>query len=128
MGVRHPSPVHGTTEENMGTKIATSLVVGMLLVPAIARAQGPDGAALYREQCRSCHGVVGNPPARARDEYPNIPSLADSAFMARLSEDSIVTVLRRGKGEDMRPFTSKLSAEEMRAVARFVRALPSRRR
>ncbi len=108
--------------------IAGLLIIGMLALPAAALGQGPDGAALYREHCRTCHGAVGNPPARARDEYPAIPSLADSAFVSRLSEDSIVTVLRRGKGDDMRPFTSKLSAEEMRAVARFVRTLPSRRR
>ncbi len=90
-------------------------------------AQAPDGQALYRRECRSCHGANGVPPQRAREQYERIPSLADSAFQARRTDDSIVAVLRRGVGRDMQSFTSKLNAGEMRAVVQYVRTLARRR-
>ena len=33
--------------------------------PAL-QGQQPDGQALYRKECKSCHGVTGVPPARDR--------------------------------------------------------------
>lgn len=111
----------------------TSLVVSVLFLAALcaqraaAQAPPPDGQALYRRECRSCHGANGVPPQRAREQYEGIPSLADSAFMARRSDDSVVAVLRRGVGRDMKSFADKLSAAEMRAVAQYVRGLSRRR-
>lgn len=91
------------------------------------QAQEPDGKALYREHCRSCHGANGVPPQRARDEYEHIATFADSVFMARRSDDSLVAVIRRGTGKDMKSFREKMSAEEMRAVAQYIRAFARRR-
>jgi mono/diheme cytochrome c family protein len=104
-------------------------VIGMLAVAGASRAaaQAPDGQALYRRECRSCHGANGVPPQRAREQYERIPTLSDSAFMARRTDDSIVAVLRRGLGRDMKSFSDKLTAEEMRAVVLYVRTLARRR-
>ncbi|MGH7520755.1 MAG: c-type cytochrome [Gemmatimonadales bacterium] len=88
-----------------------------------AAAPEPDGAALYRQQCRSCHGARGVPPARMVTLYPALKTLADSSLQAHLTTDSIVAVLRHGKGKDMKSFTDKLSPAEMLAVARFVKSL-----
>lgn len=109
-------------------------IVGAMLVvfaahPARAQtASPPDGQALYREHCRTCHGVAGKPTDFARRAYKRIPTLADSAFIAHRSQDSIVAILTRGAGDgkDMRSFKNLLTHDQMVAVAQFVRTLPSR--
>ncbi len=90
-----------------------------------ATAQEPDGAALYRQNCRSCHGAKGTPPARMATIYTTLKPIGDSAFAARMSVDDVVGVLQKGKGKDMKPFADRLSAAEMQAVAKFVRTLAS---
>jgi cytochrome c553 len=54
--------------------------------------------------------------------YPKLKSLADSALLASLSTDSIAAVTRTGVG-DMKAYADKLSADEIAAVARFVKTL-----
>lgn len=99
-----------------------------------AQTPPPDGQALYREHCRSCHGANGVPPQRARDQYANIATLSDSAFMASRSDDSVLAVMRLGagrgrqRGRDMESFRDKMTEPEMRAVIAYVRSMASRRR
>ncbi|HEY7686914.1 MAG TPA: cytochrome c [Gemmatimonadales bacterium] len=103
-----------------------ALVVGALLAVALPaarlEAQEPDGAALYKQHCRSCHGALGVPSQRMVTLYPKLKSLADSAYLASLSTDSIAVVTRNGMG-DMKAYADKLSASEIAAVARFVKTL-----
>ena len=104
----------------------TGLRLGMLamaLGAATAAAQAPDGAALYRQNCRACHGTAGTPSAQIRVVYKRIPSLADPAFQAARSDDSLVAVVTNGVGKDMKPFKGKLSHEETVAVVKYVRGL-----
>ncbi len=104
-----------------------TLVIGTILALTLgasrAAAQEPDGATLYRENCRSCHGAKGVPAQRMLSVYPKLKTLADSAFLAARSTDSIVAVIRHGAGRDMKPFAEKLSNEEMTALAKFVKTL-----
>lgn len=103
--------------------LAVGTVVALALGPSSAAAQAPDGAALYRQHCRTCHGAKGTPTQRMTGLYPGLRTLADSAFLAGRSVDSIVIVIKKGAGRDMKPFADKLSPEEMAAVAQFVRTL-----
>lgn len=110
--------------------VAAGAVLGLCLWASSVAAQAaaasePDGAALYRQNCKSCHGAKGVPPARMVTLYPTLKTLADSAEQARLTEQAIIAVLQHGKGKDMKPFTDKLSAAEMAAVAKFVKSLAS---
>lgn len=91
-------------------------------------AQQPDGQAVYRQECKSCHGVTGVPPARAKEQYAKIKALGDDGFVARLSADSIVTILKKGISKDMKSFTGKLSEAEMAAVAVYIKELAERRK
>jgi cytochrome c oxidase cbb3-type subunit III len=104
-----------------------ALVAGAILAlgwsASSAAAQEPDGAALYRQNCRSCHGGTGVPPARMITLYPTLKTLADSAFLRGRSVDSIAAVIRRGAGKEMKPFADRLSPAEIRAIATFVKAL-----
>jgi mono/diheme cytochrome c family protein len=98
-----------------------SIMVAALTALGTARAAGqtPDGQAIYREQCRSCHGAAGKPTQRALTDYKKIPTF-DATFLAARSQDSIVAVLRHGVGKDMKSFKDKLTAEEIAAVAKYV--------
>jgi len=86
-------------------------------------AQAPDGAALYREHCKECHGAAGRPPKQARDKYKDVKAL-DAAFLAGRSDDSVLAVLKRGvkDGKEMKSFKEKLSPEEMAALVKYVRS------
>lgn len=114
------------TRMNLRTRIAGALVAGTVLALGLgasrAEAQQPDGAALYKQNCRSCHGAQGVPTPRMATLYPKMKSLADSAYLASLSTDSIAAVTRDGIG-DMKPYKDKLSADQIAAVARFVKTL-----
>jgi cytochrome c oxidase cbb3-type subunit 3 len=102
--------------------ITLGVAVALAFGTSAAAAQAPDGAALYRRHCRACHGAEGVPSSGMTTAFPSLKSLADPAFLAARSEDSLVHVLQNGAGA-MKPFREKLSDEEMLAVARFVKTL-----
>jgi mono/diheme cytochrome c family protein len=109
----------------MGTAAATLLLAGLARQAA---AQEADGQAVYREECKSCHGLNGVPPARAREQYKRLKALGDSGFVVKLSVDSIVTVLKKGIDKDMKSFKDKLTDPEMRAVARYIKELAEKKK
>ena len=85
--------------------------------------QEPPGKAVYLANCKQCHGVLGQPTKAAERKYEHIASFTDGAFFDKRSDDSIVTVLKNGKGRDMKSFKDKLSDAEMHAVAQYIRTL-----
>ncbi len=107
------------------TLLAVAVILALGLGPSNALGQEPDGAALYRQNCRSCHGLKGVPPQRMLSIYPALKAIGDSAFLRTRSVDSIVAVLRHGAGRDMKSFADRLSPAEMTAIAKFVKALAS---
>lgn len=84
--------------------------------------QDPAGKAPYEENCRKCHGVRGVPPKTMKTKFPKIATF-DSVFFTKHSDDSIVTVLTKGKGQDMKSFKDKLTHEQLEAVAKYIRSL-----
>ena len=108
----------------MGIAAAGFVLAG---VARQALGQEPDGKAVYSEECKSCHGLNGIPPARAREQYKKIRALGDSGFVVKLSTDSIVAVLKKGIDKDMKSFKEKLSEPEMRAVAKYIKELAEKR-
>ncbi len=96
---------------------------GAPLAGAAPRGQDAPGKALYLEYCKLCHGVAGVPSKLMVRRFTSIPDLTDPTFLAQRSDDSIVVVLQRGVGRDMKSFTDKLSTDEMRTVAAYVRSL-----
>lgn len=109
----------------IGTTMATLLLAGATLRAA---AQEADGPAIYRQECKSCHGLNGVPPARAREQYKKIKALGDDGFVSKLSVDSIVAILKKGIDKDMKSFTGKLSDSEMRAVATYIKELAEKKK
>jgi mono/diheme cytochrome c family protein len=107
------------------TLLAAGVILALGFGSSKALAQTPDGAALYRQNCRSCHGLKGIPPQRMMSVYPSLKAIGDSAFLRTRSVDSIVAVLRHGAGRDMKSFADRLSPAEILAVAKFVKTLVS---
>lgn len=102
-------------------RLLGAAVVLASVVPTLA-AQAPDGAALYREHCKECHGAAGRPTKQALGKYKDIKAF-DVAFLGARSDDSLVAVLKHGAkdGKEMKSFKEKLSADEMAAVVKYVR-------
>ncbi len=89
---------------------------------AVVQAQAPDAKTLYDSNCKRCHGVRGTPPQTMKAKYPKI-AVFDAEFVAKHSVDSIAKVLTKGKNEDMKSFSDKLSKDEIAAVAKYVHEL-----
>lgn len=107
------------------------LTIALVTIPKAATllfAQQVSGEAVYKQECKSCHGLNGTPPARAREQYKKIEALGDEGFVSRLSTDSIVTILRKGLSKDMKSFTGKLTDPEMQAVAAYIKELAEKRK
>jgi mono/diheme cytochrome c family protein len=105
--------------------VAVGIALSLTIGTRTAAAQAADGEALYRQHCRTCHGARGTPTQRMVGLYPNLKTLADSALLAGISVDSIVALLKKGQGKDMKSFSDKLTPDQMAAVARFVKTLAS---
>ena len=102
----------------------TLLTLAFALASAgTAKAQAPaaDGKALFEKNCRKCHGD-GQPSPGIKKLFPEIP-IWDEAFFAKRTEADIVAVLTNGKGKNMKPWKEVLSAEEMAAIAKYIRTL-----
>src|SRR5450759_2873645 len=88
---------------------------------AATRQPEPTGKAPYEENCRKCHGVRGIPPKAIKAKYPKIATFNEGFFDKR-SGDSVVTILTKGKNQDMTSFKGKLSVAQMVAVAAYIRS------
>ena len=102
-----------------------SMLIALLVASGAvlaATAQEPDGKELYNANCKKCHGVLGTPPKTMKAKYEKIATF-DAEFIAKRTDDSVVKVLMKGKGDNMKSFKNKLSPPEMMAVAKYVREL-----
>ena len=99
----------------------------VLFAAASSRAatQAPDGMALFHENCKKCHGVIGKPPVAMQKKYEKIAEF-NAEFIAKRTVDSVVKVLTKGKGDDMKSFKDKMTPEEIAAVAKYVHELASK--
>ena len=87
------------------------------------RYQEPTGKVLYLKNCRQCHGATGEPSEQTKHKYPKIKTLSDDAFLSARSDDSLVAVMKKGAGRDMKSFSDKLTPDQMASVAKYVRSL-----
>ena len=93
----------------------------------LAMQQGADGRMLYLKNCRQCHSATGAPSSETKAKYAKIKSLNDSAFLASLPDYSILTVIKKGAGKDMKSFSDRMNNDEIVAVLKYVRTLPAKK-
>lgn len=80
--------------------------------------QQPDGKVLFEQNCRKCHGVKGTPPPSMKRMMPKIPTF-EATTLSQKTLQSVIEIVLKGKG-DMKPFTDKLSNDQVEAVAKYV--------
>src|SRR5690349_23470702 len=90
--------------------IVVTTLVALSMFAATARAQAPDGTAVFEKACASCHA---NPAADSR--APN------RAALAQLAPETILTALTTG---NMFRQGSQLSDADRRAVSGFLAGRP----
>ena len=87
-----------------------------------AAAFGPqkdDGSRVFAHSCASCHGADGKGVAGR-----NTPNFTDSRFQASLTDEQIFDAVMNGKpGTEMPAWRDKLSEQDIKAVASYVRSL-----
>ena len=86
-----------------------------------------NGAALFKRHCVMCHGAggQGDGPA-AKTLKGKLPSLADKATMAKLTDEQIHETITNGKKTEignMPALGKRLKPEEITDVVNFVRTL-----
>jgi mono/diheme cytochrome c family protein len=80
------------------------------------------GKTSYEENCRKCHGATGVPSKAMMTKFPKIAAF-DAPFLAKRSDDSVLSVLTKGGStKDMKSFKEKLTHEQMKAVAVYIRS------
>jgi len=101
--------------------VSVGCVYGQSFARTAYATQDPPGKAPYEENCRKCHGVRGVPPKTMKAKYEKIATF-NAEFFQKHSTDSVVTILTKGKNEDMKSFKSKLTHDQMVAVDAYIRS------
>ena len=77
-----------------------------------------SGKTLYEAKCAMCHSKDGTPKAPAKGAR----DFKDAAFQKEATVASISAVIADGKGK-MPPLRSRMNADEIKAVAEYVKTL-----
>ncbi len=105
-------------------KMIISCVV--LLGAASVSVLAEDGAAIFSAKCAICHGKDGKGQTKM-GEKNGIKDLTDAKYQATFTDEQMLKTLKEGKKVDdkvkMKAYDTILSAEEIKAVAAYVRTL-----
>lgn len=98
--------------------IAGALCIGLIWGMA---AQAKDGAALYEQYCKKCHGTHGDADTW-RGFIMFAAELSDVAWQEKNTDADILQAIRRGPGA-MPAFEDKLPPQDIRLLLDYVRSL-----
>ena len=95
---------------------AAVAVIALASAPAAQAAA--DGKALFDAKCAMCHGKdgVAKPMAKGSANFNDVK------WQAATKAEAIETVITDGKGK-MKGYKDKMSAEEIKAVAAYVKTI-----
>lgn len=97
----------------------TILAVFCLAFASLAMpADAPDGAAIFKSKCSSCHAPDGK-------GYPAIktPDFTDPKVQASLTDKQIADIIKNGKPNTMMmPFGNQLKDAEIEALVKQIRS------
>ena len=81
-----------------------------------------DGKPLYDKSCKACHAADGKGTAGMKAN--NIPDFTDGAWQKSHGKAKVAAAIANGvDGTKMKAFKDKLSADEIAAVAAYVKKL-----
>lgn len=90
----------------------------------LAGADLAKARALFDAKCATCHTKTGVGDHHHKKD--GIPSFTDAAWQQRAGDDEIVSAITNGTGRVMPAFKGRLSDDEIRLLARYVRGFPER--
>lgn len=83
--------------------------------------EAPDGAAIYRAKCKSCHGADGRADTKI-GRQGKIEDFSTATWQSEFTDAKILEVLRDGvKNTKMKSYKDRLSPAELDAVAKHLR-------
>ena len=98
-------------------------LAGLLLLALAANvavgAESEEIQQLFQSKCAKCHGSDGVPKRIAKEA----PTLSDPNWQSSVTIDDLMKSISEGKGKKMPKFRSKLTPEEIRALAAFIKSL-----
>ena len=102
----------------------TSVMVAVFAATVSWAIAAPDGAAIYMEKCKKCHGEAGegNPKATEKLCKGVDPEKLKLAPIAEKSDEEVKKITMEGK-DKMPGYAEKLTAEEIDAVVAYCRTL-----
>jgi cbb3-type cytochrome c oxidase subunit III len=95
--------------------LGTLALVALVTVPLASA----DGKAIFDAKCAMCHGKdgVAKPMAKGSANFN------DAKWQAATKLETIVDVITNGKGKIMKSYKDKLSTDDIRAVAQYVKTI-----
>jgi cytochrome c6 len=106
---------------SLALAVCTSAISCTGAAPAEERAP-VDGAALFGQACAKCHGADGTGGLPSVANGPRPVDLTAATWHATRSDAEVITAIRDGRGA-MPPFSGVLSADQIAALAAYVRSL-----
>ncbi len=88
-------------------------------------AKGPkiDAKGLYLKKCKSCHGVSGNADTKLGKKH-DISDWTKPGWKGKWPQKKVENIITNGEsGTKMKAFKDKLTADEIKAVAKYSRSL-----
>ena len=105
--------------------LAALAVLSAAFVLAPIPAAAEDASKVFAKSCSPCHGKEGEPSAVFARQ--GVRSFKDEAWQKATPDAQIEKSIREGrKGTMMASFEKQFSAEEIQALAAYVRALGKR--
>ncbi len=101
--------------------LALSAVFGVVAAGTLSAQQPVDAAALYAKTCASCHGAQGTPSPAMAHAMAGIPDFK-AASMESVPDSVLRDAITNGKGRMMASYKSRLTTEQIAALARYVKA------
>jgi mono/diheme cytochrome c family protein len=112
----------GTRQIQLGTAQTERLASKRPLSQKADKKLNPS--ALFKKHCQKCHGEDGKGDD-SRDTFPEIPDFTDEKWQKGRSDAELVSSILDGKGTAMPQFANKVSKEEVKGLANFVRSFVS---
>ena len=104
--------------------IKPAIVLTILLALMCVGTQAADTKELWDKNCASCHGKDGRGDTKMGKKV-DVKDYTDPKFQAEYKEDKGIKSIKEGlteKGKErMKPYAEKLSEEEIKALAAYIR-------
>jgi mono/diheme cytochrome c family protein len=100
-------------------------------LPALAQTTAPapaassiDGKHIFETKCQGCHGADGAGHTKL-GEKTKLPDFSSAEWQKKTPDNEIVEMITEGskKNSKMKAYKTKLSKEEIDAVAHYIRGL-----